>query len=185
MSGVNWTEEEYAAKLAERGNPFYTKETGWTPEGIAEMAHRAKPQHCGCPPNGHVSGCKVVFPATKKAHKYGAKRKEVDGIGFDSTAEANAYIKLRALEKSEEIHTLTTQPRFVLQEAFTDKEGRKHRAIEYRADFSFIKFGPCSRRIVVDVKGMATEAFKIKWKLAIARYPEVLFRQWTKDSQEI
>lgn len=95
-------------------------------------------------------------------HKYSAVATEVDGQRFASKAEARRYQELRLLERTGAIQGLELQPSFLLQESFTDAAGTKHRAIHYVADFRYREAG---RIIVEDVKGMATETFKIKAKL--------------------
>jgi hypothetical protein len=108
-------------------------------------------------------------------HKYNARKKEVDGITFDSTAEAKAYVQLKTEQSIGAIHELEIQPEFVLQEAFRDSSGKAHRAIKYRADFQFIR---CDCRIVVDVKGMETATWKIKAKMFLKRYPYLTLEIW-------
>jgi hypothetical protein len=71
-------------------------------------------------------------------HKYGAVKTTVDGIEFDSKAEARRYTELRLLEHAGEIRDLELQPRYELLPAFVDAEGVRHRAIEYVADFRYV-----------------------------------------------
>jgi hypothetical protein len=59
----------------------------------------------------------------------------------------------------------------LLQEAF-EKNGRKFRKIEYVADFEVHHLDGSIE--VIDVKGMETEAFKIKRKLFEKKYPHKL-----------
>jgi len=105
--------------------------------------------------------------------KYRAKRTEVDGIMFASKGEARRYGELKLMEKARVISCLILQPRFLLQEAFTDSEGKRHRKIEYVADFEYMEDG---RDVVEDFKGVETPVFKIKRKLFLKQYPSVLFR---------
>ena len=60
-------------------------------------------------------------------------------LRFDSQKEARRYDELAALEQAGEIRELRMQVDFTLQEAYTDGEGRRVRAIRYRADFSYKK----------------------------------------------
>lgn len=60
-------------------------------------------------------------------------------LHFDSQKEARRYDHLAALEKAGEIRDLRLQVDFTLQEAYTDTEGRRVRAIRYRADFTYKK----------------------------------------------
>ncbi len=110
-----------------------------------------------------------------KPHKYNARKKEVDGILFDSTREAKRYSQLKVLARIGAIKDLELQPRFVLQEKFTDESGRRHRKMEYVGDFRYRELGV---DVVEDCKGFQTEAFKLKWKLVIAKYPEIHFELW-------
>ena len=68
--------------------------------------------------------------------------------------------------------------RFLLQEGFTDEFGKKHREICYVADFQFIRVKPDHMKddvVVCDVKGVETQAFKIKAKLFQKQYPTYKF----------
>jgi len=107
--------------------------------------------------------------------KYGAQKTTVDGIVFASKAEARAYQTLRVLEVAGKIFGLTRQPRFLLQEKFTDGSGRNHRAIYYQADFMFQRD---LKDVVIEVKGYETEAWKLKEKLFRSRYPNTTLEVW-------
>lgn len=113
-----------------------------------------------------------------KRSKFGNVKKEIDGHVFDSSAEARRYIELKAMQAAGQIANLELQPRYTLLEAFTDDTGKKHRKIEYVADFRYLQIHGHhlpDRTCVEDVKGHPTEAFKIKWKMAIRKYPDVRF----------
>ncbi|WP_065411363.1 DUF1064 domain-containing protein [Pseudobacillus wudalianchiensis] len=103
--------------------------------------------------------------------KYGSKKVVVDGITFDSKAEAKYYKHLKRLQANDRILFFRIQPRYLLQEAFT-KNGVTHRKIEYVADFEVHKKNGSIE--VVDIKGVETEAFKIKRKLFEKKYPHIL-----------
>lgn len=100
-------------------------------------------------------------------HKYGAVKTVIDGITFASKAEGRRYVELRKREQAGEIMRLQLQPRYELQEAFTDALGVKHRAINYVADFAYFEHGAV---VVEDVKGVETPEFRIKAKLFRYRY---------------
>lgn len=102
-----------------------------------------------------------------RQHKYNAKKTTVDGITFDSKAEARRYGELKLLQRADEISHLKLQPEFLLLPSVTLPSGKKQRAIKYRADFSYVEDG---RRVIEDVKGMETAAFKLKAKLFHYRY---------------
>ena len=97
--------------------------------------------------------------------KYGNHKTEVDGIKFDSKAEANRYEKLKDMEKSGIIKGLE------LQKPFRLCKGRwnngKPFSISYKADFVYTLDGDI---IVEDVKGFRTEAYQLKKKLMKAVY---------------
>jgi hypothetical protein len=90
---------------------------------------------------------------------------------FDSLKEAKRYDQLYLMLRSNTIQTLSTQPKFTLQEAFIHK-GIKHRAITYSADFRYTKDGV---EYIEDVKGFKTEVYKIKKKLLLFKHPEINF----------
>lgn len=127
-------------------------------------------------PDIMLDGVHTETPNSKvKGNKYKAQTTVIDGLQFASKAEAKRYQKLRLLESVGAIRGLTVQPSYVLQRAFTDVQGRKHRAITYVADFRYERDG---ETIVEDVKGgkaTQTPAFRMKWKMAIAKYQDVRF----------
>lgn len=94
----------------------------------------------------------------KRRNKYGAEKVKLDGITFDSKAEAHWYNILKLRERAGEVHGLKVHPKFILAEP----EGQ--RKLTYSADFSF--WDSREKRLrVIDVKGVETQAFKIKRKL--------------------
>lgn len=100
--------------------------------------------------------------------KYNAKKTLVDGICFDSKAEARRYQELKLLEKAGEIKGLVLQPKYLLQEAF-EKNGKRYRAIYYIADFEYLDG---SAIIIEDVKGKKTAMYQLKKKMFERRYPD-------------
>ncbi|WP_066270341.1 DUF1064 domain-containing protein [Heyndrickxia acidicola] len=108
---------------------------------------------------------------TKKRHKYGNKKTVVDGITFDSKAEAKYYEQLKWLEQAKEIKSFKLQPRYILQEGFV-KNGKKYRKIEYVADFEVHKLDGTIE--VIDIKGVGTKEFALKRKLFEAKYLDTL-----------
>lgn len=107
-------------------------------------------------------------------NKYRNKKTVVDGIKFDSVKEASRYYELKELQQKGDILNLRLQPRYELQESFTHPEFGKLRAITYVADFEYCKGG---KLVVEDVKGMKTDVYKIKKKLFLKRYPEIIFKE--------
>ena len=113
---------------------------------------------------------------TQRRAKYNAQKTVIDGIAFDSKREAGRYNVLRLLQLAGEISNLEIQPEFVLQAAFIDAQGKKHRAIKYRADFRYFDHAS-GKQIVEDVKGMKTQVYRIKKKLLLAKYRDFEFRE--------
>lgn len=72
------------------------------------------------------------------------------------------------------ISDLELQPKFILQEKFSYK-GKVIRAITFKADFKYLKKGEV---IIEEVKGgnaTKTEAYRIRKKLLLKRYPDINF----------
>ena len=109
-------------------------------------------------------------------------------ITFDSKKEARRYDELTARLRAGEIRDLRLQAEFTLQEAFTDADGKRTRAIRYKADFTYQERVPSSgppyktaynatdaerwRLVVEDVKSRATKTdkYQIKRKLMKDRF---------------
>lgn len=89
--------------------------------------------------------------------KYGAKKTTVDGIEFDSKAEARRYGELKLLERAGKIKNLERQVRY-------DLEVNGEKIGFYKADFRYWDQA-ASQQVVEDVKGMRTPVFVIKAKL--------------------
>lgn len=99
--------------------------------------------------------------------KYYAKKTVVDGITFDSKKEAERYKELKAMEERGEVYNLELQRKFELLPSFV-ADGKKFRAITYKADFAYFTFD--GQPVVEDVKGFKTEVYKIKAKLFAYKY---------------
>lgn len=99
--------------------------------------------------------------------KYGAIKTELDGITFDSKAEARHYQKLKLLERAGHITDLKCQVRFDL--IGRQKLGGKMLPVMYyKADFTYTDGD--GRYVVEDVKGMMTPAYRIKRRLMLDKY---------------
>lgn len=98
-----------------------------------------------------------------KRSKYGAKRCMLDGISFDSQAEARYYAALKLREKAGEVGGVELQRPFPLMVAGGLVVG------SYRADFAFWDFKD-DRFRVIDVKGFDTPLSKWKRKHVKAQY---------------
>lgn len=108
--------------------------------------------------------------------KYGNEPREVNGHIFASKAEAKRYLQLSLMEKAGMIHNLRLQPEYELIPKF--KKGNKtYRKTVYIADFEYEENG---RIVVEDVKGFATDVYKLKKKLFEYRYPELTIKEVKK-----
>lgn len=85
--------------------------------------------------------------------KYRAIKTGIDGIKFDSKAEAEYYIELLSLQESGAIRDIELQPKIVLTAS----------KILYKPDFKVTY--PDGRIEHIDVKGVETPVFKIKKRL--------------------
>ena len=97
------------------------------------------------------------------ANKYNARKTVIDGITFDSAAEASRWCQLRLMERAGLVSHLERQVRFVLVPPERDIAGRKLRAVTYVADFVYLD--KSLHRHVEDVKGVRTALYKLKKRL--------------------
>lgn len=117
----------------------------------------------------------------------GTRRKAVGGIIFRSTLEADCYQFFSLMQTAGAIRSLECQPKFVLQ-AKMRRDGKAIREIAYIADFRFERFVQSSpgwgewKRVVVDAKGFRMQVYRIKRKMFLALYPDILFEEWTRDT---
>lgn len=124
-----------------------------------------------------------------KVYEYGdgyvAGEKNIAGHGdikeiYDSTKEYCRWLDLQLMEKAGTIKKLERQKDLVIQDGFI-YEGKRIQKIVYKADFSYINSDGVN--VIEDVKGfdkksgryMQTEAFRLKWKLLKAKYPDYHF----------
>lgn len=108
--------------------------------------------------------------------KYGNRKCKLNGHCFDSVVEKNRYLILMALQQAGEIRELELQPKFLLQEGFT-QNNIKYRPINYIADFRYVN-AATGAVIVEDVKGVATKEYLLKKKLLLKNYGnQVLFNE--------
>lgn len=97
--------------------------------------------------------------------KYHNNKTTVDGITFDSKAEAERYKELKRLELIGVIKGLELQKTYRLCKGRW--ENGKPFSISYKADFVYTLDGDV---IIEDVKGYRTEAYQLKKKLMRAVY---------------
>jgi len=97
------------------------------------------------------------------------------GRVFDSKREMMRYHELRMREMAGDITHLSLQPVFTLLPKTTTKR-TTIRAITYRLDFTYFET-TTGEWVAEDVKGYATEVYRIKRKLFEAYYPNYEFRE--------
>jgi hypothetical protein len=98
--------------------------------------------------------------------KYGSCRVVVDGIAFDSKAEARRYGELKLLYDARRISDLQVHPRFDLVAGVT-LDGRRRPPMRYTADFAYWEGG---ERIVEDVKSPASKTTAYKMRRHMMKY---------------
>ena len=106
----------------------------------------------------------VSKPGNSKPGKYRNRRVAIDGLIFDSQAEADRWAELQALERSGAISDLRRQVRYELAPAVT-VQGRKRPPIRYIADFVYERDG---QKFTEDRKGYRTEVYRLKRHLMMA-----------------
>ena len=100
----------------------------------------------------------VKSMSKKIRHKFGAKPQNLDGIRFDSKAEAQYYQKLKIAQRTKELLFFLRQVPFHLPGG-----------VKYVVDFQ--EFWADGNVVFTDVKGMETPEFKTKKKLVESLYP--------------
>ncbi len=101
----------------------------------------------------------------KRTQKYGNSKVQDSGITFDSKAEHKRWQYLAMLEKAKEISNLRLQVPFELIPAQVSPDGRKIRPTFYLADFCYTD--STGAFVCEDVKGAATDVWKLKQKLML------------------
>lgn len=105
--------------------------------------------------------------------KYGNKKTFYNGRVYDSKKEAKRSYELDMLQRAGYIHSLERQKRIELQESFRIR-GTAVRAITYVADFYYYD-NTRKAWVVEDTKGFRTDVYKLKKKLFLRKYPDILF----------
>lgn len=115
-----------------------------------------------------------MWPARPKVkNKYRAQPVTVDGIRFDSKAEARRYSALKLLEKAGEISELELQPVFPLaidgKPVLIRSQGYPNgRQAKYIGDFRYLDRS--GARVTEDVKGVDTPESRLKRAIVEAQY---------------
>jgi hypothetical protein len=105
-------------------------------------------------------------PREKSHRKYANEPTTVDGLRFDSRAEAKRWFDLLWRVKAGEIADLERQVRYVLIPKQARPSGGVERECAYIADFTYLD-KRTGRSVCEDVKGCATPEFRIKRKLLL------------------
>ena len=105
--------------------------------------------------------------AGRRTGKVNHERVTINGIVFDSIAEADRYRVLRVMEKNGRISDLKCHPRWEIIPAQKPEGHRGFLPAHYTADFSYVKDG---KLIVEDVKSEYTrqeEDYVLRRKLML------------------
>ena len=104
-------------------------------------------------------------------NKYHNKKVTLDNIVFDSKNEAAYYRDyLKPRLATGEIAKIEFHPKYTLVDKF-ERGNKKFRKLTYAADFKIYR--PDGTFYLVDVKGMLTKEFLIKYKLFYYYYPDI------------
>ena len=98
---------------------------------MEQQKQRRGPAPPAAPPQDPTKGTKYHNTPTERVTVSGAV------LHFDSQKEARRFDVLVARQARGQIRDLRLQVDFTLQEAFTDTEGKRVRAIRYKADFTY------------------------------------------------
>ncbi len=131
---------------------------------------------------------KAPLPAGMHAgnfeHVRNTRRKVVDGIAFRSTLESQVYQLLKLWRDAGTIRNLILQPRFELQPKFK-RDGKTERAMHYTPDFQFERYRrgtKVNRLVVIEAKGHKTEAYRMRRKMFLLKYPHIVFEEWNRET---
>lgn len=99
--------------------------------------------------------------------KYGSHKTQVDGITFDSKAEARRYQELLLLQRAGHISELKLQQRYLLLPSKRNADGYLEREAAYVADFVYVDH--LGNTVVEDTKSPATRTpeYVLKRKLML------------------
>lgn len=108
----------------------------------------------------------------------------VDGIKFDSGDEYDYYCLLKKREESGEIADLEVHPKYPIQGAYTDRWGRKHRAVALTMDFIYTEVAT-GTVCVDDCKGWkGNDRGKALLPIVQFLYPHLRFRWCDKKGRD-
>lgn len=125
------------------------------PEGMRQLLRKGSNPPAN-PPPAHAPGW--VPGAAPRRSKYAAQPTEVDGIRFDSKAEARFYLQLKAQVEAGEVA-------YFLRQVPIHLPGRTRYVVD------FLVFEASGRVRYIDVKGMETQTFRLKKRQVEDLYP--------------
>lgn len=110
-------------------------------------------------------------PRQKQRRKYANVPTDVDGVHFDSRAEARRWLDLQHLERAGEVRNIERQVRYVLVPSQRRPSGGVEREKAYVADFRYERRmrddGASWVTVVEDVKGAEPAVWSLKRALML------------------
>ena len=121
-----------------------------------------------------VSEARDAMNGRSTPNKYGAKKVYLDGFVFDSVRESRHYLLLKHRQRAGEISNLTVHPKFDLSIdgrplLIRSKGFPNGRKATCKWDFGFFD-NQEKRQIYHDVKGVPTEAYRLRRAVFEALY---------------
>ena len=124
-----------------------------------EQQQRRGPAPPAAPPQDPAKGTKYHNTPTERVTASGAV------LHFDSQKEARRFDVLATRQARGQIRDLRLQVDFTLQEAFTDTEGKRVRAIRYKADFTY--YQPPNRQLYGSHAPYYAEQSGVPWEFVV------------------
>lgn len=124
-----------------------------------EQQKRRGPSPPAAQPQDPAKGTKYHNTPTERVTASGAV------LHFDSQKEARRFDALAARQTAGQIRDLRLQVDFTLQEAFTDTEGKRVRAIRYKADFTY--YQPPNRQLYGSHAPYYAEQSGVPWEFVV------------------
>ena len=126
---------------------------------MEQQKQRRGPAPPAAPPQDPAKGTKYHNTPTERVTASGAV------LHFDSQKEARRFDALAARQEAGQIRDLRLQVDFTLQEAFTDTEGKRVRAIRYKADFTY--YQPPNRQLYGSHAPYYAEQSGVPWEFVV------------------
>ena len=126
---------------------------------MEQQKQRRGPAPPAAPPQDPTKGTKYHNTPTERVTASGAV------LHFASQKEARRFDALAARQGAGQIRDLRLQVDFTLQEAFTDTEGKRVRAIRYKADFTY--YQPPNRQLYGSHAPYYAEQSGVSWEFVV------------------